>query len=298
MNAAEKIHNKVRIEYHADDYGMFPVQSRRILDCHVNGLLNGVSVMPNGFYLDGGIADLDACGDIIAVTVHLNLIEGNSLCTPEEVSLLTDECGVFRISFGKLLLHSFLPDRNRYREQLKKELRAQIQMVASRTKGRPLRLDGHAHYHMIPVVFDALMDVIREEKLQISYIRIPREYLSVYMHHSGVLHTFSFINMAKVVVLNTLCCRANRKYGNILKHMEQKIFMGVFFSGQMYRENVEPVLPYAVKLAEKQGKDLEILAHPGGVYEPEDIACLTNREDISFLTSEKRGKERSLFGYT
>lgn len=295
MNAAEKIHNKVRIEYHADDYGMFPAQSRRILDCHMNGLLNGVSIMPNGFYLDGGLADLAAFEDKIAVTVHLNLIEGNSLCAPEEVPLLTDERGVFRVSFGKLLLHSFLPDRNRYRDQLRKELRAQIQTVAMRTQGQPLRLDGHAHYHMLPVVFDALMDVIREDNLPVSYIRIPREYLSVYLSSPGALRAFSLINLLKVVILNILSHRANRKYGDVLKCMEQKLFMGVFFSGQMYRENVEPVLPHAIKLAEKLGKDLEVLAHPGGVYEPEDISCLTCREDIAFLTSEKRRRERSLF---
>lgn len=295
MNAAEKIHNKVRIEYHADDYGMFPAQSRRILDCHMNGLLNGVSIMPNGSYLDGGLADLAAFEDKIAVTVHLNLIEGNSLCAPEEVPLLTDEQGVFRVSFGKLLLHSFLPDRNRYRDQLRKELRAQIRTVAMRTQGQPLRLDGHAHYHMLPVVFDALMDVIREDNLPVSYIRIPREYLSVYLRSPGTLLAFSLINLLKVVILNILSHRANRKYGDVLKRMEQKLFMGVFFSGQMYRENVEPVLPHAIKLAEKLGKDLEVLAHPGGVYEPEDISCLTCREDIAFLTSEKRRRERSLF---
>ena len=39
------------IEYHADDYGLFPAQSRHIADCYYNGALNGISIMPNSPYL-------------------------------------------------------------------------------------------------------------------------------------------------------------------------------------------------------------------------------------------------------
>lgn len=38
---------KVDIEYHADDYGLCPAQSREILDCYTDGRLNAVSIMPN-----------------------------------------------------------------------------------------------------------------------------------------------------------------------------------------------------------------------------------------------------------
>ncbi len=286
----------VAIEYHADDYGLFPEQSKRILRCHEKGKLNGVSVMPNS-------DDLEVCMELlrpyqkeIAVTIHLNLIEGRSLCDPQEVPLLTVSSGIFRVSFGQLLLHSFLPDRDPYWEQIKKELRAQIfAVVPFLEEGAPLRIDGHAHYHMLPVVFDALMDVIREEHLQVSYIRIPKEHLSLYLRHWKQMQDFSPINLVKVLILNILAWRNLRKYGDYLNSLEQKLFLGVFLSGRMYRENVAQILPEARRLASKQNRDIEILAHPGGVYEAADTARLTNSDDVSFLTSESRRKEAAMF---
>ena len=284
------------VEYHADDFGLFPEQSRRILRCHEKGKLNGVSVMPNS-------DDLAVCMELlrpyqkeIAITIHLNLIEGRSLCDPREVSLLTDADGILRVSFGKLLLHSFLPDRDAYFRQLKKEIRAQISaMLPYLEAGAPLRIDGHAHYHMLPVVFDALMDVIREDRLQVSYIRIPREYPSLYLRHWKQLQDFAPINLVKVLILNILAGRNQRKYGTYLNTLEQKLFLGVFLSGRMYRENVDQILPEAERLAGEQKRNIEILAHPGGVFEAADIARLTNSDDISFMTSKTRRREAIMF---
>ena len=44
-------------------------------------------------------------------------------------------------------------------------------------------------------------------------------------------------------------------------------------------------------LAKEKGWGVEILSHPGGIREPEDIAKLTNRADIAFLTSPNRDLE-------
>ena len=291
MNKQNK--KKVTIEFHADDYGMFPTQSHRILDCHRNGNLNGISVMPNSPHLRECMSDMYRFSEEVAVTVHLNLIEGSSL---SHVPLLTDQQGRLNCSFGALLLRSFLPGRNKYRQQLKQELSAQIRAVQNYfPEDTPLRLDGHAHYHMIPVVFDAMMDVIREEHLKISYIRIPREHTSLYLRCLNKLQDFSPINLIKVLILNILSRRAERKYGDILQHTEKKLFLGVFLSGRMYYENVIHILPGAVALAEKLGMNLEILGHPGGVFEEEDIAEITSEEDRIFLTSQLRNREKSLF---
>lgn len=286
----------VTIEFHADDYGLFPVQSRRILDCSIHGNLNGVSIMPNSSHLTECVAELYRCSGDIAVTVHLNLMEGKSLCPAEQIPMLTDGQGNLNCSFFALLLRSFLPGRRACKEQLKRELRAQIRRVrACAPENTPLRLDGHVHYHMIPVVFDAMMDVIREDGLQITYIRIPREYPSIYLRHIFRFQDFAPINLVKVLVLNLLSARAKWKYAGELGGLEQKLFLGVFLSGCMYDENVSLVLPDAVRLAEALGVDMEILAHPGGVYEAQDIEQITSPEDRAFLTSRMRSRESSLF---
>lgn len=285
--------NMIKIEFHADDYGLFPTQSHRILDCHRNGNLNGISVMTNSAHLAECMSDMHLFSEEVAVSVHLNLIEGRSL---SGAPLLTDEAGNLSGSFGKLLLRSYLPGRNRYRQQLKQELSAQIGEIRKYfPEGTPVRLDGHAHYHMIPVVFDAMMDVIREENLPVSYIRIPREYLRIYLPHLKKLQEFSPINIVKVMILNFLSLRAEIRYGKILKNLEKKLFMGVFLSGRMYYENVIHLLPGALALAEKLGMGLEILGHPGGVFEQEDIARITAPEDAAFLTNDLRNREKSLF---
>lgn len=283
----------VKIEYHADDYGLFPTQSHRILDCHRNGSLNGISVMPNSPYLAECMSDMYQFSEEVAVTVHLNIIEGKSLT---RVPLLTDPEGNLNCSFGALLLRSCLPGREKYYRQLKQELSAQIRAVQKYfPENAPVRLDGHAHYHMLPVVFDAMMDVIREEKLKVSYIRIPREHMGIYFPCLHKLRDFSPINLIKVLILNLLARRAERKYGKELKNLEKKLFLGVFLSGRMYYENIIHFLPRAVALAEKRGMNLEILGHPGGVFEEADIARITSAEDRAFLTNDLRNREKSLF---
>lgn len=292
----KKMKHSVKIEYHADDYGLFPVQSERILDCHVNGRLNGVSIMPNSDYLQQCIDRLQPYSQEIAVSVHLNLIEGSSLCARNEVPALTDKDGILCGSFFHLLLRSFLPGRQKYKQQLKKELRAQIHAVRERMpEETSLRLDSHAHYHMIPVVFDALMEVIQEEKLEISYIRIPKEYPGLYLRHWRELKDISYVNLLKVLVLNLLARRSEWKYADELKAIPRKLFLGVFLSGRMHYENVSVILPDAVALAQTLGWDMELLAHPGGVYEENDIGRITCEEDRVFMTSEMRKAERTLF---
>jgi len=230
------------------------------------------------------------------MTVHLNLIEGKSLGKKERVGLLTDDEGVFRTSFFNLLIRSYLPGRKVLQEQLKEELRLQIHAVKRfLSPEQALRLDGHAHYHMVPVVFDAMMEVIQEEKLEVSYIRIPREYICLYLRHWKDLRDFSAINLVKVAILNVLTLRNQWKHREILSKLEKKLFMGVFFSGSMYFENVAPILQDACALAKRHKWGLEILAHPGGVYEQEDILQLTNRDDIRFLTSDLRRREAGMF---
>lgn len=292
----EKAGSVTEIEYHADDFGLFSAQSQRILDCHIGGKLNGVSVMPNSEALDASMALLRPYRKEVSVSVHLNLIEGRSLCDHRDVPLLTDTAGIFHVSFGKILLHSVLPDRNAYKMQIKQEFRAQIQALSPYLdKDVPLRLDGHAHYHMLPVAFDALMEIIQEDQLNVGYIRIPREHPTLYLRHWRKLRKVPAINLVKVFILNLLAWRNHRKYQKYLDQLEQRLFLGVALSGHMHQDNVACILPDAIALAGKQGQNLEILAHPGGVYEAEDIEKLTNPDDIAFLTSHAREKEVSLF---
>lgn len=243
------------IEYHADDYGLFPTQSRRIADCCLNGVTNRVSVMPNSPYLPECMEILRPIEKDSRIAVHLNFMEGHSICIPEEIDFLVNKQGIFNVSFGKLLLAFVLPSRLKYRAQLKKEIHAQIHAVTPYLEGRPLRIDSHSHYHMLPVVFDALMDVIQEENLSVSYIRIPEEYMKIYFScRTGAVSSYK---SAESTGPDFLAKRNRRRYRGFLDSLEQSVFCGV--------------------------------------YEEGDIAQLTNEDDIAFLTSDLRQAEAEAF---
>ncbi|MCI8692446.1 MAG: ChbG/HpnK family deacetylase [Lachnospiraceae bacterium] len=280
------------IEFHADDYGMFGMQSRRIQDCRRDGCLNGVSIMPNGSYLQEGMEELRLLGGEIALTVHLNLVEGQCLSRREEVRNLIDEDGNFNISFGKLLIVSYIPFiRKRYKTQIKEELKNQIHAVMPYLEENNIRLDSHCHYHMLPVVYDAMMEAIREERLRVTYIRMPRESMGLYWRHRKELENFQWINLVKVLCLNTLYLRNCLHSVRMRKAMDKALFAGVMFSGNMSYRNVSAILPDVAGKAERLKQDAEILFHPGAVYEKEDFEKLTADGDKVFLSSESRKAE-------
>lgn len=84
--------------FNADDYGMTKLQSKHILDCYHEGVLTGVSIMPNSGYINEANEFLKECKDI-HVAIHLNITEGCSISEKEKVTLLVDETGRFKQSF-------------------------------------------------------------------------------------------------------------------------------------------------------------------------------------------------------
>lgn len=278
-------------EFHADDYGLFTAQSKRILQCKETGALNGISIIPNGDELADCLSLLPDTG--LSLTVHLNLMQGHCLAEPSSVSLLTDQNGVFSVGFCELLFCSLFGKRDVYKRQLKRELSAQIHALLPLflKKNLPIRIDGHAHWHMIPVVFDALMEVIRDEKIPVSYIRIPAEPASVYLKSFFRILPFPPINIIKSILLSILAQINRHRWKEMLGHMEEHIFLGVLLSGCFDLRRMKAVLPDAESMAEKLCRGLELLVHPGAVLEAEDIARVTSENDRRFFTSSARQAE-------
>lgn len=275
-------------EFHADDYGLFAAQSERILECFRNGALNGTSIMPNSPCLRECLDMLPPEG--LALTVHLNLMEGRCVAEKEALPLLVDGDGVFRASFASLLFCRLSGRYEEYRSELRRELAAQIHALLPffEQRGAALRLDGHAHWHMLPVVFDALMDVIAEERLNVAYIRIPREPIGLLLRKLGHILPFHPINIVKSLLLHALAGRNLRRYAAELAGLEKKLFLGVLLSGCFDYDRIMALLPAAEAEAAARGWGVELLAHPGAVYEREDLEALTNRDDRSFLGSPDR----------
>lgn len=283
------------IEYHADDYGLFKTQSRHIMECYHNGALNGISIMPNSPYLDECMEEIKDIREKLFVTVHINFVEGKPL-TGKKCTRLVDKDGNFALGFGKCLLIGFIPIlRKLYYRELYREIEAQLRTCRKYMNDGKFRIDGHMHFHMLPLVFDALMEVIKKNHLKVSYIRFPREELDIYKRAKGV-KDIKPINLVKVIVLNTLCKRNLRKYNEDLRQLgvEEKLFMGVMLSGHMFYDNLKDCIPVATSIMSDRGLgDLEMLFHPGDVTESGDVSELTSKDDIDFLytNAANRAKE-------
>ncbi len=278
-------------EFHADDFGLFTEQSLQILRCWEHGFLNGTSVFPNGDDLQSCLALLPDHG--ISLTIHLNLMQGHCLANPDDIPLLVDRNGFFKVHFSNLLFCSLLGNYHNYKKQLKIELTSQIKklMPFFQQNNMPLRIDGHAHWHMIPVVFDALMESIRDERFRVTYIRFPSEPIKVYIKNLFRIIPFPFINIIKTLLLRVLARRNMRRWAHMLSQMESKVFLGVLLSGCFDLHRMQAVLPDAEHHAASLGQGLELLAHPGSVHNPSDIIKITNKNDLLFFTSPARSLE-------
>ncbi|MCR5626989.1 MAG: ChbG/HpnK family deacetylase [Lachnospiraceae bacterium] len=277
------------IEYHADDYGLFIKQSQRILDCCDKGALNGVSIMPNSPNLDECMKLLKGYDDIY-ITVHLNLVSEKPLSPKNEIKCLVDEKGYFHNPFLKLTLASLFPDQKRiYKDRIKKELTRQLMRCAPYMKNGNYRIDSHRHYHMIPVVFDALMEIIEEKGLKVEYIRDPSENISLIVGNKDIIRAAKPVNLVKVAVLNIFSLR-NKCKSKLFREKSCK-FTGVYFSGNMNYKNASLIVNKVKNDTRYIKENWEVLFHPGGVEEKEDLITLCDKEDKSFFTSQGRRDE-------
>ena len=78
------------IYFCADDYGISAYSNSRIENCLENGILNKISVLPNG-----EISDFKQrlSGNNTALSLHINLVEGRPLSEPNDVDLLISDNG-------------------------------------------------------------------------------------------------------------------------------------------------------------------------------------------------------------
>jgi len=240
----------------ADDYGLCDVASTHIQQCIDCDAINKVSVFPNLEQVDPKrITE----SKNVRLSLHLNLVEGKCMAKPSEVPLLADKYGNLKHSFtGLLKLGLFHPKE--FSKQVYREIKAQVLFWKSLLPEAALFcVDGHQHTHMIPSVFNALLRVLEEEKVNLDYIRIPCEPLLPYIKTPSLYFTYNPINVAKQWLLNFLW-RLNKHKG---QKLHTALFFGILFSGRMDERRVLRILPKYEKLAQKRGMDIEVLFHPG-----------------------------------
>lgn len=250
------------IYYCADDYGLNRFSSARIQACIEEGALNKVSVFPN---FDPVELDALRKNKEILFSLHLNLVEGK--CMAEGLRLIADEDGNLKYTFGGLLLLSLLR-RKEFSKEVYREIGAQVRYYKSiLPSDLPFCIDSHQHTYMIPAIFKALLQVLREEEIRAEYLRIPAEPILPFLAKPSLYLTYTPINLIKQWLLKLLWL-VNKK--ELKKFpVPTAYFFGILFSGKMDEKRVKKVLPGFLRLAEKRGRDLEILFHPGYLQKEE-----------------------------
>ncbi len=275
------------IYFCSDDYGVSKESNDRIERCIKEGVVNKVSVLPNGEITDFK-ERLSAYG--VKLSLHLNLVEGYPLSNQNDVGLLLNEKGCFRYSFIGLLLLSLSSKRKKLQQQLYREIKSQLQFWKQQMGDEgTISIDSHQHTHMIPLVFHTLMQVILDEGLQVDYLRIPTEPVLPYLTSPDLYFSYPPSGLLKQWLLNFFAVINRREFQKL--GIPTPYFMGAVFSGRLNEENVRKILPKYRKLAEKKGKHIEIGFHPGYMEPGETLMEGTQKSFQTFYFSKRRKME-------
>lgn len=256
-----------RVDIHADDYAYSLEVSKDILECIKAGCLDSFSIICNTSYFEESMdllyKEIPSLAYLPKISIHLDLPEGIHM----------DES--LPASWGKLFLRSYLPGRKKLKEILKADLREQIQKTQpvidrciriAKENGiecaqEGIRLDSHVHTHLIPVVWEALSEVIEEDGLNIEFIRNPKEPILPFLKQVSLWKTYRIVNVIKNVILMLYSGKADRYMDRL--GLPRMYMWGLVMSGHMDYDRIQKIYPDMLKKAQEQGRDLEILLHPG-----------------------------------
>lgn len=279
------------IDFHADDYALSEHSDNDILALCLKGKLDGISIMVNMRRAPEAVKRLrDAkFPHPVRASIHLNFMEGYPCAKKEEVKDLVDDKGLFHVSWRQLVLWSCNPvKRNHIRKQLAMEINAQIEkaILLGIADPKHLRLDSHQHPHMIPIVFDALIDVIKQHNYGVDYIRNSEDPIRFYGKHPSLYRTLRPVNLVKCMILN--------HYSRHVKHVLQKMripatyLCGVCFSGHMDTTRIRVMIPDFLKAGDRHHRPVEFLFHPGTMLKDEQTEEFTKLGFNDFHFNEGR----------
>lgn len=283
----------MKILLHADDYGNSHAISDNIIDC-MNGALTGISIIPNGYAFDYAMEKFSEFHSDKTIRVHLNLIEGSACNKKSNIALLINEKGYFRQSFMSILLLYYFnrPKRDEIEKQIELEITAQIKKVMGYLPpGSNLQIDSHQHLHMIPFIFEIIINL--KKKFPITYIRIPKEKFFLLLERNSIGNYFG-ANIIKHILLNYL----SKKAIPMLKHngiSYPDYFIGVLFTRNVTSQSIQKALK-KIRMNKNFSDDatIEVLLHPGGASENEEELWKNYPDLKKFYRSPSRKYEKEV----
>lgn len=156
----------------SDDFGLSTGVNSAVEQAWQDGLLTCASIMPGAAAFEEAV-EIARRNPGLQVGLHLTLVQGRGVLTPDSIPDLVDKAGCFTNNPVAAGMRYFF-DRGLYC-QLKREIEAQIVKVLD--AGIPLsHIDGHLNIHMHPTVFTILTEMM--PRFGISSFRLSRERLA------------------------------------------------------------------------------------------------------------------------
>ncbi len=282
----------MKIIFNADDFGISEENTQNISDCFDYGL-DSCSVIVNNNYVTREIIRNKIFSKNKKTNLHLNLIEGTAITQSKEnyeKNFITNKHNTFDNSFIKLIFIYYfsLGDKKKLvKKQIKEEIENQIKKYIYITnKYDFISIDSHQHVHLIPFIFDIILDL--SKKYKIKYIRTTKEILLI---DELLISFFSNLsNIIKLYALNYFSYLAKKKLHKF-EIKTCKYFFGVMFTGKITSDKIKK---YLKKL--KNDKDtLEILLHPGFINKKENNDFFKNSKFKNYYSSIDRKIEKKNF---
>ncbi len=148
---------------------------------------------------------------------------------------------------------------------------------------------------MIPVVWEAVLEAVRGEGYALEYIRNSREVLGVFLTDVSLYRTYRPVNFIK----NRLLSLYSHKVDRYCKEngMSRMYLWGLVMSGRMDRRRIERLYGKMRRKAQKDGRTLEILFHPG-ITLPEEVTPEIAKEaaDDFYLREDRHVEMEAVLG--
>lgn len=204
---------------------------------------------------------------------------------------MVDNEGFFNLSFFSLVIKYYLGSSSR-KNALKKQLKIEASSQLKKFKdvlpiGSSLAIDSHQHFHMLPFLFQILIELSSE--YNINYIRIPKEKMFLCFSRRMFKNYFG-MNIIKHFLLNYLSsiCIPLLK-GTKIKYPDY--FIGVLATGNMSNSSIKSALS-SIDL--KEGDIVELLLHPGGSCIDESIIWKKYPQLKKYYLSFERNTEKRI----
>jgi len=247
--------NVIPLIINGDDFGYSEAVNRAIIRAHGEGVLTSCSLMVNESAARHAV-ELAKSNPSLAVGLHLVLVLGRAALPNAEIPHIADSKGNFTTSpFRAGIQYYFSPAA---RNELRREMRAQFERFAA-TGLRFSHVDGHAHLHQHPVIFDELIRLCEEFGVRRARVVKGEVRLSLKLDRKNLP-----VKLVVGTVFNLLgrwCERRLRGRGFI---QPQKVY-GLLQSGDMNEEYLLGLIQLIGRPNHPEESDApsgEIYAHP------------------------------------